>query len=90
MFGGAPATTSGTGKIAIVDCYNYQVGCLSWHSLGSHVCPSVVTRYQGESNQGDKYTEKDMNGLPMMSYGCRFPAMIVSSSSPRSSSGWSH
>ena len=33
-------------------------------------------RYQGESNQGDAYTEKDPAGIPMPSYGCRFPAMI--------------
>ena len=34
--------------------------------------------YQGESNQGDPYTGVDaLNGLPMPSYGCRFPAMIA-------------
>ena len=34
--------------------------------------------YQGESNQGDAHTFRDPSGsFPMMSYGCRFPAMIA-------------
>ena len=39
--------------------------------------------YQGEWNQGDKYgnwdtpSGTDQNNLPMMTYGCRFPAMIA-------------
>lgn len=33
--------------------------------------------YQGESNQGDPRDSVDSNGLPMVSYGCRFPAMIA-------------
>ena len=44
-------------------------------SSSSHTL--CVSADQGEANQGDPRDSVDSNGLPMASYGCRFPAMIA-------------